>query len=192
MNTMDKIVFCQEFFDELAKKLKAYNYIVVPSCDNDISRYLVLAGSENQITYETKPKYSFRISDHWNWKAALYKCPNPNYIQCYNVDLLQNPRYVTNSPTNAICVAATMNGYNYHTVYGDLGFDPRKGGCRWQHSSADYVIAQLKAQVLCDIFKEMGKAYARNGRLVMAPDGTQYDMSEQNRYSDVLNYLKVG
>lgn len=189
MDTMNKIKLCQDFFRELCWKMEEYNYIRQASCNGGLSSYLVLAGSQNQITYEQKPKYSFRISDHWNWKAALYKCPNPNYIQCYNVDLLQNPSYITDSPMNAISVAVTMDGYKYHTVFGDWGFD--LGTHRWQHNNVDYVIAQLKAQVLCDIFLVMGQSATRSGRLVMGPGGKVYDMSTPNRYSDVLKYLKV-
>ena len=85
---MDKkgmMALCMAFFEELSNELP--NYTVVGSCNKDSSLYLVPNGTEDEITYYSKPAKSFRISDHWNWYANTKKCDNERYIQCLCVDL---------------------------------------------------------------------------------------------------------
>ncbi len=77
---------------KIYSKLKEYliyekGYVCVSSCNNDTSEYLVPKGTEDQITYYSKPEGSVRYSDHWNWYASINKCSDPDYIQCYNEDM---------------------------------------------------------------------------------------------------------
>ena len=64
---------CENFFSELTRILDG-KYEVVGSCNQDISRYLIPAGTKEQITYYGKPELSFRISDHWSWDSNVKKC----------------------------------------------------------------------------------------------------------------------
>ena len=81
MTAQEKEQKCKDFFEELSEKLKD-THIVMKSCNKDNSVYLVPKGTEKEVTYYGKPVYSFRISDHWNWKSNLKKNPNPGYVQC--------------------------------------------------------------------------------------------------------------
>ncbi len=113
---------CINYFNNLAESLKK-THVVVNSCNNDMSAYLVPIGTEDQITYSSKPKNSYRISDHWNWYSNVNKCPNESYIQCYNVDLpFARPRLApgkASKPRFAISVAYFGNDGKYHHVYGE-------------------------------------------------------------------------
>lgn len=86
MTIDEKKAKCTEFFEKLSEALKE-DYVVMGSCNQDFSRYLVPVGTESQVSYMEKPENSFRISDHWNWFANVNKCPDEHYIQCLSVDL---------------------------------------------------------------------------------------------------------
>ena len=112
---------CDEFFDKLADIL-GDRYEILPSCNKDLSRYLVPKGTGDQVTYYGKPEFSFRVSDHWNWYSNLEKCSDERYIQCYSMDMPSpRPRPAPGVGTNAINgyqVAIQLHG-RYHHVFGD-------------------------------------------------------------------------
>lgn len=95
--------------------------------------YLVPYGTRSKITYYSKPHWSFRISDHWNWFAELDKCDQKNYIQCFCVDLPRPTRrtVVENFPVHAIQVALFGNCKDeaYHCVFGEY---KEKGSSEWK------------------------------------------------------------
>lgn len=113
---------CIVFFEILAEELQK-THTVKGSCNRDISAYLIPDGTDDLVTYHSKPVNSFRISDHWNWKSNLAKNPNEKYIQCYTRDmpwckLRQAPGKA--SPPVFGCAVAYF-GYDelYHVVYGE-------------------------------------------------------------------------
>lgn len=125
---------CRAFFDKLADILKE-KYVVVNSCNKDLSAYLVPIGTEDQITYYGKPLFSFRVSDHWNWYSSGLKCSDLSYIQCFSsgvqYPLPRDPNY-PDKPTKArhACqVAYVGKDGAYHPVYGEVWF---KGRYNWK------------------------------------------------------------
>lgn len=122
---------CRSFFDKLAEILKE-KYIVVASCNKDLSAYLVPIGTEDQITYTSKPAFSFRVSDHWNWFSNKIKCDDLSIIQCYSdgveYPIPRNPAYPEKAthPRHA-CQVAWCDQYGvYHPVYGDFWMNSKK------------------------------------------------------------------
>lgn len=135
---------CYEFFDTMAGLL-GDRYEIVPSCNKDLSRYLVPVGTSDQITYYGKPEMSFRVSDHWSWYSNLQKCSNERYVQCYSMDM-PNPRPRANpgEGTNAIRgyqVCIQRNGRYYH-VFGDK-FDRRTRRWNWVEANPETVAKEL-------------------------------------------------
>lgn len=112
---------CKTFFEVLSEELSK-THTVYGSCNRDISAYLIPDGTEDQVTYHSKPANSFRFSDHWNWKANLGKNPNEKYIQCYTKDLpwckMRNAPGKASNPIYAVCVCY-FDGDIYHVVYGE-------------------------------------------------------------------------
>lgn len=140
MTLTEKKEKCTQFFNELVLKLN--NYEVVESCNHDFSRYLVPVGTADQISYESKPDKSFRISDHWNWYANLKKCPNPHYIQCYSVDLPWAKKRLAegkaSNPVFGVQVAMIGDDGKYHVVYGEK-FNRKTKTWEWIETSVDSV-----------------------------------------------------
>jgi len=148
MTKKEKLSKCNEYFKELSEKISE-TYSVVESCNKseyDITAYLVPNGTENEITYHSKPAFSFRISDHWNWYSNLKKNPNPHYIQCYSVDLPRAKK--REDPTKAsVPIQAAQVGYfdkdnKYHAVFGEI-FDRTTKTWSWLFADPADVIAGL-------------------------------------------------
>ena len=153
---------CVKFFKDLTTLLKddyetmgsgkmPWNFFVEGK-DKGIFRlndhYLFPFGTKDQITYYTKPYWSFRISDHWNWYEPVKRCKQKNYIQCFNVDLPRiSTRYVDENtksePWNAIQVAIFGNHKDeaYHCVYGSY-MDKSTHTWKWMDNTPENVIAQ--------------------------------------------------
>lgn len=119
-----KMEKCRKFFDELAYIL-GETHEVVASCNKDLSAYLVPKGTKDKISYYGKPESSFRISDHWSWYSNLKKCSNPDYVQCWSVDL-PKPRkrdherpWMATEGRKAAQVAFLGRDGNYHMLYGE-------------------------------------------------------------------------
>ena len=134
---------CVKFFEELTNLLEDYETIgtgkfpknyFVEHADNNIFRlqdkYLIPIGTKSQITYYSKPKWSFRISDHWNWFDKK-NCKQKGYIQCFNVNLPRLPyRFEEGEDRSSCCNAIQVaifthdnvkkghDGEAYHCVYG--------------------------------------------------------------------------
>lgn len=123
MNENFKILACEIFFSNLSKILED-TYEVVRSCNQDISQYLIPKGTISELSYYSKPKKSFRISDHWNWYANIRKCSNPRYIQCLSVDIPRaDKRSAYGKPTKpktGIQVSVIGGDGKYHAVYGEV------------------------------------------------------------------------
>lgn len=113
---------CLVYFDKLVTLL-GDSYEQVGSCNKDRSLYLVPKGTANQVTYESKPIWSFRVSDHWNWYANIKKCPNRNYIQCYTRDLPHAMKRQlpdgASKPIWGSMVAVFGPDQRYYCVYGE-------------------------------------------------------------------------
>lgn len=113
---------CLEYFENLVEELKE-SHVLVGSCNQDSTLYLVPKGSEDQITYHSKPVNSYRFSDHWNWYANTRRCPNPRYIQCFNRELPYARRRPEpgkpSRPVVGVCVAYFDEDNEYHTVFGE-------------------------------------------------------------------------
>lgn len=144
MTNEEKRNNCEKFFEELYKELRN-DYNLMESCNNDFSKYLVPAGTESEVTYQTKPEYSFRISDHWKWFANTSKCPNKNYIQCYCTDMPRaKPRIAPNKagkPIKAISICLFKNNH-YEVIYGEY-FDRNNFSWNWKESSVENVLKEL-------------------------------------------------
>ena len=124
---------CKQFFEKLSDLLKE-THVVVKSCNQDDSAYLVPKGTEDQITYHSKPDYSFRISDHWNWYSNIKKNPDPYYVQCENVDLMparmREAIDKASIPIWAWAVAYFGPDCKYHTMIGEY-FNEQKQKWDW-------------------------------------------------------------
>lgn len=138
-----KIEACQKFMDELAELLKS-TYSIIPSCNKDISSYLIPNGSIDQLSYYGKPAKSFRLSDHWNWYSNLKKCGDPKMIQCHNVDLPWPFRRMrkggASEPRWNICVAYYGADKKYHTVFGEK---KSESGLCWVDTTPQQVLTEL-------------------------------------------------
>ena len=121
MTIKEKNDKCKSFFDTLVSALSD-TYEVLESCNKDISAYLCPVGTTKEVTYHSKPEYSLRISDHWNWYANIKKCSDPKYIQCYCVDLPwahKRPLEGTaGTPIKASSVCIFVDG-KYRVIYGE-------------------------------------------------------------------------
>ena len=146
MRWNNRVALCNDFIERLAQLL-GDKYEMVGSCNKDISRYLVPAGTADQITYYGKPVNSFRISDHWNWFSNLKKCSIPNYIQCYSRDMpvpKARPRgqETATKPIRGIQVCIQGTDGMYHHVFGEK-YDRKTHCWTWVESDPREVVAAL-------------------------------------------------
>lgn len=111
---------CKDYFYGLCEQLKDTHELVA-SCNRDDSMYLIPKGTIDQLSYTSKPADSYRYSDHWNWYANVKKCPDPDYIQCHNVDVYGPNKRVqegrASKPRFFVCVAYFDSDNKYHTVF---------------------------------------------------------------------------
>lgn len=148
LSKLEKIIKCANFIESLACLLGP-KYVLVPSCNQDISRYLIPAGSESELSYYGKPDKSFRFSDHWNWYSSTYKCTDETMVQCKSLDIpwarkreepgkATKPRYGLQ-----VCVYSAADGC-YHHIYGDK-FDRKTKTWTWVD---DVDIVKLSKDIL--------------------------------------------
>lgn len=114
---------CNNWFDQLAELLRD-THVIVGSCNQDTSRYLVPKGTESQITYYGKPANSFRVSDHWNWRSSLSRCKAEKYVQCYSMDMpwvgkRQGPGKSSKPMLGCSVMYFSDVDKQYHVVYGE-------------------------------------------------------------------------
>lgn len=131
---LEKLIKCGNFISSLAYMLGP-KYEFLPSCNQDISRYLVPAGTKDQITYYGKPDKSFRFSDHWNWYSSSKKCTDETMVRCRSLDMpwtrkreepgkATKPRYGIQ-----VCMFDAKSGC-YHHIYGEK-FDRKTKTWTW-------------------------------------------------------------
>ena len=128
---------CRKFFDNVAEVLD-HDYVVVASCNKDLSAYLVPKGTEKEISYYGKPELSFRVSDHWNWYSNLNKCNKPDEVQCFSVDveepLSRDPEHFEKATNGRqVYQVALYRDGKYHGVYGDI-WNPERRQYEWKES----------------------------------------------------------
>lgn len=88
MTFKEKKAMCEAFVEQLKAELgDGYAWIWQGKTGNSRTCYIFQRGTLDQITYHSKPVYSFRYSDNWSWYESEKKCPDLDYIQCYNADL---------------------------------------------------------------------------------------------------------
>lgn len=129
---------CQKFFSELVDISKDH-YFLVDSCNNDVSQYLVLYGTQDEeLSYYNKPSWSFRISDHWNWYANVKKCHIYSYIQCLSVDMPRAKKRLevgkASKPILGYQVCIFGDDEKYHCVYGEC-YDRKDQKWYWIESN---------------------------------------------------------
>jgi len=141
---------CNKYFDELVKQA-GDSFTVVGSCNKDVSRYLVPKGTEHEITYYGKPYFSFRVSDHWNWRASTKKCVDPHHVQCFTKDLhfpFRRPsEHRASKPVYASCVGYYGPDKQYHIVCGEV-YDSKIKGVRWITRSISDVITEMQEDMM--------------------------------------------
>lgn len=153
----EKAMACIDFFRKLSDILSEDYEIVKSGSDEYIielnrddkfrvsDHYLVPFGTESQITYYGKPEWSFRISDHWNWKSSLKKCDKDWYIQCYSVDMpnVKNRlgQYKSSPQVKGIQVAIFGKDKRYHCVYGEC-FNRNKKIWNWMETDPEEIAKQ--------------------------------------------------
>lgn len=111
-------------------------------------QYLIPVGTKKQITYYTKPYWSFRLSDHWNWYETTGKCKQEQFIQCFNADLPRiNKRFVDDNQRSSACHAIQVAIFGnhddeaYHCVYGTYK-DKETHEWKWMEKTPQEVIAE--------------------------------------------------
>ena len=136
---------CKEFFDTLCRDLEK-THVVVGSCNLDSSIYLIPKGTENEITYYSKPENSFRLSDHWNWFANLNKCDIEHYVQCYSVDMpfpnRRKEKGKASKPKIGWQVSYFGNDKKYHCIYGEK-YNRNKREWSFVEADVNDVVASL-------------------------------------------------
>jgi len=144
----DKMTECLNFFEELSDLMRD-THEVVGSCNQDLSAYLIPEGAKAEITYHSKPAFSFRVSDHWNWYANVKKCANERYVQCLCVDLpYARPRKYeggASSPIRAASVCAIGEDGKYHVIFGEA-WDKKKKEWRWIYRDARQYLCEINYQ----------------------------------------------
>lgn len=125
----------KEFYNRLVDISKDH-YFEVESCNNDASRYLLRNGTTREdISYYSKPLWSYRMSDHWNWYTSERKCSDLKYIQCHSIDMpWARKRVYVDKATRPmrgwqVCIFSADDGL-YHCVYGEI-FDRKEKKWYW-------------------------------------------------------------
>ena len=147
MYSRHKYELCEIYFNKLINALKDYNYDSVPSINSDCSEYLIPNGTINELTYKSKPAFSFRYSDHWNWFANIKKCENEKYVQCFSTDLpytkLRRGPGLPSKPIFAISVMITDATGRYHCIYGET-YDRKKREWGWKETPIEDVVRMVE------------------------------------------------
>jgi len=140
MTVEEKRESCENYWKQLCEKLKE-THVEMASCNKDVSRYLVPKGTEDQVTYYGKPRDSYRISDHWNWKTSIKKCSDPHYVQCYNKSIRMMHRRkapeLASKGVVAWCVAYYGEDDAYHTVHGAEYLGNHKRNWSWKEGCVE-------------------------------------------------------
>lgn len=113
---------CNAYFDKLAEVLA--NSHEVRSSPYSKDRYLVMKGTGRAISFYGKPCLSFRVSDHWNWRADVKYCRDVHRVQCFTRDLrypLRRPeKGKASRPIISCCVGYYGLDKKYHIICGEV------------------------------------------------------------------------
>ena len=132
-----KYEYCKMFFYTLREILEKYNNYQYRSNRCGMKRkrdsYLYPEGTGDEITYYSKPLYSFRCANYWNWYAPMKKCDNKWVIQCFTDDMPRTKHRVNGGASEpvwgtAVCVMGPDE--EYHVVYGEV-FDRETKKWHW-------------------------------------------------------------
>lgn len=141
---------CYDYLNNLAKMLES-SHEMADSCNKDKTRYLVPKGTENQITYYGKPLFSFRVSDHWNWKAPLKKCVDPHRVQCFTKDLHYPLDRVGEGRASKPILACSVGYYGmdnqYHIVCGEV-YNPKTRTAEFIMKDLNEVVTAVQEDML--------------------------------------------
>lgn len=144
----EKEIKCKQYFSELAEKLEG-KFELIGSCNRDKTIYLVPVGTANEITYHGKPIGSFRISDHWNWKANLKRNPNERHIQCITHDMpfchKRKEEGKASDPIYGWMVAYYDKDHFYHCIYGEK-YDHNERKWSWIETPVDEMLSKIKME----------------------------------------------
>lgn len=144
---------CSEQWTKLVEGFGEYE--LINSCNwragIDESAYLIPNGTKEEISYSSKPRHSFRISDHWSWRSNLSKNPNEGYVQCCNVSFPPAMRREepgkAGKPWKGWCIAYTEDGYYYKTIFG-AAYD--RATNMWHVVNKDINLTDLRASISLD------------------------------------------
>lgn len=144
----EKLIRCGNFIASLAYLLGP-RYDFLPSCNQDISRYLIPAGSKHELSYYGKPDKSFRFSDHWNWYASTKKCTDETLVQCRSLDMpwvrrREEPGKATKPRYGVQVCMYDASTRCYRHIYGDK-FDRKTKTWTWVD---DVDIVKLSEDIL--------------------------------------------
>lgn len=183
---------CTDFFNRLIDIL-GDEYVSISSCNQDFSRYLCLKGTDNEITYSSKPDISFRISDHWNWYSNIKKCPNPYYIQCHSADApwpRKRDGYGKASKPWKICqVCVFVNGM-YRAVYGEC-YDAKTRKTFWLGTEPEAVALLTKNGSWDKIFPTNKMLYERSKKIIEKAPGATFEEAYDLSYSDIYSFEEM-
>ena len=140
---------CNAFFLKVAEKLKD-THIIASASHRWISACLIPKGTEEQLTYHSKPVNSLRVACNWNWRASSKRCKDEKYIQCHTDDLpWARKKEADGSASKPIW--GNMVGYfdadqKYHCVYGEK-FNRETKTWEWVEGDPDAVAEMMRSKM---------------------------------------------
>lgn len=161
MTFKEKKAVCEEFVRNLKEALGDEYEWEWQGKGNSRTAYIFPAGTLDQITYHSKPRYSFRYSDNWSWYADESKCPDTDYIQCYNADLPRpKERQAPGESSKRILgIQVAMQGADgkYHAVFGEV-YDRKTKTWSWKDATPEDVAYYAQCMRDYDVYKASKEA----------------------------------
>lgn len=152
----EKMNMCYDYFNKLADALKD-SYEVVSSISNDKTLYLVMKGTENDLSYYGKPMCSFRVSDRWNWFASLKKCKAENHVQCFTKDLHRPFKRRMEGKHSRPIMSSSVGYYGidrqYHIIFGEI-YDKKTKNSLWISKPIEEVVNDLADDILDKMYMD--------------------------------------
>ena len=149
MTRAKKLAKCTDFMNCVAYLLKD-SYEMLPSCNHDISQYLIPIGTKNELSYYEKPDRSLRFSDHWNWFASKKRCSDLTLVQCRSLDIpwvrkREEPEAATKPRYGIQVCIYDAKTKCYHHVYGDK-FDRHTRKWTWIEADPVNLATKMKEE----------------------------------------------
>lgn len=162
MTFKEKKAMCEEFVEQLKSELgDGYAWIWQGKTGNSRTCYIFQRGALDQITYHSKPVYSFRYSDNWSWYESEKKCPDLDYIQCYNADLPRpKMREAEGAPSKRVLgiqVAIMGTDDQYHAIYGEV-YDRKEKTWTWKDNTPEEAAYYAQCMLDYEAYKASKKA----------------------------------